>query len=74
MTRVPAQVSVIIPTCARPELLERCLAALLRQSLPASSFEILVVDDAASSDTLASVARWTEASVPDGPRIQYLSV
>jgi GT2 family glycosyltransferase len=38
-------VSVVVPTCARPELLARCLEALSRQTLDARLFEIIVVDD-----------------------------
>lgn len=38
-------VSVVLPTFHRPVLLERCLRALLTQTLPDSRFEILVVDD-----------------------------
>jgi len=41
-------VSVVVPTCGRPELLSRCLAALEAQSLPAERFEIIVVDDTRS--------------------------
>jgi cellulose synthase/poly-beta-1,6-N-acetylglucosamine synthase-like glycosyltransferase len=38
-------VSVVVPTCGRPELLARCLEALSRQTLDARLFEIIVVDD-----------------------------
>ena len=38
-------VSVVVPTCGRPELLARCLAALEKQTLPRAQYEILVVDD-----------------------------
>lgn len=38
-------VSVVVPTCARPALLDRCLRALGRQTLPRDQFEIIVVDD-----------------------------
>jgi len=41
----PPEISVVIPTCARPKLLERCLAALERQTLERSRFEIIVIDD-----------------------------
>lgn len=44
-TRSNLAVSVVIPTCGRPELLQRCLAALERQTLAPGSFEIVVVDD-----------------------------
>jgi GT2 family glycosyltransferase len=39
-------ISVVLPTCRRPELLERCLLALIQQSLPGRQYEIIVVDDA----------------------------
>src|SRR4051812_41746778 len=38
-------VSVVVPTCGRRELLERCLAALEAQSLPREQYEIVVVED-----------------------------
>ncbi|MGE5638710.1 MAG: glycosyltransferase family 2 protein [Clostridia bacterium] len=39
-------VSVVVPTCGRPDLLKRCLAALERQSLARHAYEIIVVEDA----------------------------
>jgi glycosyltransferase involved in cell wall biosynthesis len=39
-------VSVVVPTAGRLDVLARCLAALERQDLPASSLEVIVVDDA----------------------------
>ena len=44
-TMTPPLVSIVIPTYARPERLRECLAALARQTLPADTFEIVVVDD-----------------------------
>ncbi|MHB9155802.1 MAG: glycosyltransferase family 2 protein [Endomicrobiales bacterium] len=38
-------VSVIVPTCGRARLLERCLDALLAQDLEPSRYEVIVVDD-----------------------------
>ena len=38
-------VSVVVPTCGRPQLLQRCLDALERQTLARERFEIIVVDD-----------------------------
>ncbi len=64
-----AQVSVVIPTYGRPQLLERCLAALLHQTLSGARFEVLVVDDGASAETLSALARWTERTQAAGPRI-----
>ena len=50
-------VTVVIPTYLRPGLLARCLDALLAQSLDASRYEVVVVDDGASADTEAG-RRW----------------
>lgn len=47
--------SVVVPTYNRAELLRRTLDALSRQSVPKTSFEVLVVDDG-SSDHTAEVA------------------
>ena len=41
-------VSVVVPTCGRPDLLRRCLAALEAQTLSAEQIEIIVVDDTRS--------------------------
>lgn len=39
------EISIVVPTCGRPEQLERCLLALFRQS-SARKFEIVVADNA----------------------------
>jgi len=44
-------VSVVVPTYERPHLLQRCLQALLAQVLDPATYEIIVVDDAASAAT-----------------------
>jgi GT2 family glycosyltransferase len=41
-------VTVVVPTCGRPELLARCLAALEAQTLARDTCEVLVVDDSAA--------------------------
>ncbi|MBL8289403.1 MAG: glycosyltransferase, partial [Rubrivivax sp.] len=41
----PVRVAVVVPTYRRPQLLRRCLLALLAQRLPADAYEIVVVDD-----------------------------
>ena len=56
---MPVQLSVVIPTYRRPELLRRCLDALIAQDLAADRFEIVVVDDGsgdATSDVLAAAS------------------
>ena len=44
-------ISVIVPTFNRKDKLERCLDALSKQSLPASDFEVIVVDDGSTDGT-----------------------
>jgi GT2 family glycosyltransferase len=67
------RVSVVIPTCRRPELLGRCLEALLGQTLPAAEFEVIVVDDGDCARTRQIVAAVSGARIrPDGPRIRLL--
>lgn len=48
--------SVVIPTRDRPERLLRLLASLREQSLPASKFEVIVVDDGSAASTGAVLA------------------
>jgi GT2 family glycosyltransferase len=45
---VNPQISVVIATHERPQLLLRCVDALLAQTLPAAQFEIVIVDDGSS--------------------------
>jgi GT2 family glycosyltransferase len=67
------EVSVVVPTCGRLELLERCIAALMRQSLGGARFEVIVVDDGPSVPTCRLVAAWRDRSAPDGPALVYLA-
>jgi len=43
--------SVVVPTCGRPQLLMRCLNALLLQTVDSGDVEILVVDDGPADST-----------------------
>ena len=49
-------VSIVIPTYNGKKLLAVCLPSLRGQSYPADRFEVIVVDDASSDDTLAYLA------------------
>lgn len=44
-------ISVLIPTFNRAAILQRCLAQLAAQSLPADRFEVIVVDDGSADET-----------------------
>lgn len=45
------QVSVIIPTCNRPDMLRRTLASLVKQTASQNCFEVIVVDNGTSEET-----------------------
>lgn len=66
-------VSVIVPTYRRPDLLERCLRALVSQHFPRDSYEIVVCDDGRSDATRRQVGQWQRAQ-QDRPAIRYLAV
>lgn len=73
LLRAPAdevRVSVVIPTCRRPDLLQRCLDAVLAQSLDPREFEIVVVDDAHDEVTRALVATLQPAG--GMPTLRYM--
>jgi GT2 family glycosyltransferase len=55
------EISVIIPTCGRNESLSRSLAALERQTLSGSAFEVIVVVDGAEPDALAMLKNYRGA-------------
>lgn len=59
--------SVVVPTHNRPELLARCLEALIAQDMEPTSYEIIVVDDAGSDRTRCQV----EVLRNTGPEIRY---
>lgn len=44
-------VSVVIPTCNRIAMLQKCISSLINQSYPKEKTEIIIVDDSADSDT-----------------------
>src|SRR5512133_3629481 len=52
-------VSVVVPTCNRPDLLNRCLQALMAQSFDPSQFEVIVIDDAGEESTYRLVKEWS---------------
>jgi glycosyltransferase involved in cell wall biosynthesis len=65
------QVSVVVPTYRRPDLLQRCLEALLKQTMDRSAYEIVVVDDGQTDDTRALVERLA-AQTQGLPLLRYL--
>jgi GT2 family glycosyltransferase len=59
-------VSVVVPTCGRPHLLQRALAALERQTLARERYEVIVSDDTAlrSGPAAARNRGWRRARAP----------
>lgn len=51
-------ISVIIPTRNRARAVETCLDALAAQTLPAGSFEVIVVDDGSEAPLTLDPKRW----------------
>ncbi len=55
------RVSVIVPTYNRPELLARCLAALVVQDFDPDDYEIIVVSDGQDEETRQVVDAWARS-------------
>lgn len=69
----PPLVSVVIPTCNRLDLLERCLDAVLAQTLCVSDYEVIVCDDGPSQAVDALVRRMG-SEAHSGPALRYCAV
>lgn len=67
------RVSVVVPTCHRVDLLDRCVEALLRQSMPPSDYEIIIVDDLPCHHTRQLVAMWSARAARHGHAMHYLA-
>jgi len=66
-------VSIVVPTCNRPDLLNRCLEALMSQRFDTACYEIIVVDDGPNLDTRFTVSRWTARALGRGPIVGYVA-
>ena len=65
-------VSVVVPTCNRPDLLARCLDALIEQDVRCGTWEIVVTDDARSDATRCQVERLARVVCRDRLVIRYV--
>ncbi len=68
----PPRVSVVVPTCHRVLLLDRCLDALLAQLLPSREFEVIVVDDGPSHHARQLVCLWRKRAAARGVELRYV--
>lgn len=64
-------VSVVVPTCGRPFLLQRCLEALAVQTLAPRRYEIVVADDGRECSA-EQVVQYMRAR--GGPVVRYVAV
>ncbi|KIF83671.1 glycosyl transferase family 2 [Noviherbaspirillum autotrophicum] len=65
-------VSIVVPTRGRPQLLNRCIASLVLQRFEPSRFEIIIVDDGPDDDTRDIVVGWSAHTAGTGPDIVYI--
>jgi len=65
------RISVVIPTYRRPQLLQRCLDAVLAQRIEPGACEVIVVDDGHDEATRALVTA-LQARAPRGTVLRYL--
>jgi len=56
--------SVLIPTCGRPDLLGRCLRSLSTQHIDGFGVEVIVGIDGRDSGEVASARQWTSDAIP----------
>jgi GT2 family glycosyltransferase/uncharacterized membrane protein YqaE (UPF0057 family) len=66
------QISVVVPTCGRAELLNRCLAALVSQEFDPDRYEIIIVDDSPSAATKKIVEMWACRMSDRGLAVVYI--
>ena len=64
-------VSVVIPTYRRPDLLLRCLGAVLAQAFHGRSYEVVVVDDG-HDDATRDAVQALQPTVPPQVTLRYL--
>ena len=65
--------SIVVPTCGRPELLSRCLEALLAQDFDPHAYEVIVVDDGRGDETRRVVESRRVDSGRRGTKVRYIS-
>lgn len=67
------KISVVIPTYRRAPLLKRCLEALVNQSIPKDSYEIVVVSDGPDHETFLCIFD-VQQQFPECPSIRFFSL
>jgi glycosyltransferase involved in cell wall biosynthesis len=70
----PPEVSVVVPTYRRPQLVARCLVALAAQTQSPRTYEIIVCDDGCDPLTHDVVAAFAQRMQERGLRVVYIAV
>src|SRR4029079_4785661 len=70
------QISIVVPTYKRADLLKSCLTALLAQDFDPTAYEIIVADDAGCNSTRQLVASLADCDAPGcrKPCLRYMPV
>lgn len=70
------QISIVVPTYKRADLLKSCLAALLAQDFDPTAYEIIVADDAGCNSTRQLVASLADCDATGcrKPYLRYMPV
>ena len=66
---MPVKVSVVVPTYKSAQWVEATLESLTRQTYPARSIEIIVVDDKSPDDSVVVARRFLETHAPGRSRV-----
>lgn len=66
-------ISIVVPTCGRSGLLNRCIEALAVQALDPATYEIIVVDDGPSEKTRQLVTDWTVRCAARRLAVRYIA-
>src|SRR6266700_5269862 len=74
MSESKCLVSVVVPTYKRPELLARCLTALMEQDCDATAYEVIVADDAGCDETRHKVEALARSMAKCGRTVRYVVV
>lgn len=67
------RVSVVVPTCDRLHLLNRCVDALLGQTLPPCEYEVIIVDEAPNYLTRQLATMWSAGAAVRGLSLRYVA-
>ncbi|WP_144639449.1 glycosyltransferase family 2 protein [Bordetella genomosp. 13] len=73
-TSAEVLMSVVVPTYRRPDLLEKCLRALLAQAFTAGPYEVVVCDDEPGEHTERLVYDLADEIEAGGPLLRYLPI